>query len=259
MYFPGDPLFGLDPIYQSIVDPAARARLVAAYDHDVSEPEWAIGYRWDVVLTGPAVDVDGTGGRRPCLRPRSCRPRRRPSGPSSATPCRTRAAPRCAPPWHPSTRSGCTARVFDGAGDGIPDAVVEIWGADAAGGIIAERGSLARDGHAVTGFGRAAVDRDGHYSFTTIKPGVDARRMLRPTCSSRCSPAGSCTTSSRGPTSTTSPTATTGDRLLGDLDPARRSTLIARGRRRSELPFRHQAAGRRRDRLPRLRCGDRWR
>ena len=53
MYFPGDPLFGLDPIYQSITDPAARARLVAEYDHGVSEPEWALGYRWDVVLTGP--------------------------------------------------------------------------------------------------------------------------------------------------------------------------------------------------------------
>ena len=52
MYFPGDPLFALDPIYQSIVDPAARDRLVARYDHDVSEPEWALGYRWDVVLTG---------------------------------------------------------------------------------------------------------------------------------------------------------------------------------------------------------------
>ena len=53
LYFPGDPLFALDPIYQSIVDPAARERLVATYDHDVSEPEWALGYRWDVVLTGP--------------------------------------------------------------------------------------------------------------------------------------------------------------------------------------------------------------
>ncbi len=53
MYFPGDPLFALDPIYQSIVDPAARARLVATYDHSVTEAEWAIGYRWDVVLTGP--------------------------------------------------------------------------------------------------------------------------------------------------------------------------------------------------------------
>lgn len=52
MYFPGDPLFGLDPIYQSIVDPAARERLVAAYDHDLTQAEWATGYRWDIVLTG---------------------------------------------------------------------------------------------------------------------------------------------------------------------------------------------------------------
>ncbi|MGW4031628.1 protocatechuate 3,4-dioxygenase subunit beta [Streptomyces sp. NPDC004838] len=52
MYFPGDPLFALDPILQSVVDPAARARLVAAYDHDVTSHEWATGYTWDIVLTG---------------------------------------------------------------------------------------------------------------------------------------------------------------------------------------------------------------
>ncbi|MEV0134200.1 protocatechuate 3,4-dioxygenase subunit beta [Dactylosporangium sp. NPDC050688] len=52
MYFPADPLFALDPIAQSITDPQARQRLVAAYDHDLSEPEWLLGYRWDVVLTG---------------------------------------------------------------------------------------------------------------------------------------------------------------------------------------------------------------
>lgn len=52
MYFPGDPLFGLDPIYQSIVDPATRARLIAGYDHELTQPEYATGYRWDIVLTG---------------------------------------------------------------------------------------------------------------------------------------------------------------------------------------------------------------
>ncbi|MDT5067987.1 MAG: protocatechuate 3,4-dioxygenase, beta subunit [Mycobacterium sp.] len=54
MYFPADPLFVLDPIYQSITDPAARARLVADYDHGVTTPEWATGYRWDIVLSGSA-------------------------------------------------------------------------------------------------------------------------------------------------------------------------------------------------------------
>jgi len=55
MYFPGDPLCPLDPIYQSITDQKARDRLVAVYDHDVTSHEWATGYRWDIVLTGPAA------------------------------------------------------------------------------------------------------------------------------------------------------------------------------------------------------------
>jgi protocatechuate 3,4-dioxygenase beta subunit len=54
MYFPGDPLFDLDPIYQSIVDPRARARLLATYDHDLTQPEVSTGYRWDVVVSGAA-------------------------------------------------------------------------------------------------------------------------------------------------------------------------------------------------------------
>jgi protocatechuate 3,4-dioxygenase alpha subunit len=62
--------------------------------------------------------------------------------------------------------------VYDGAGIEVPDAVVEIWQADADGAPIAKRGSLHRDGYTFTGFGRAAVDGAGHYSFTTIKPGA---------------------------------------------------------------------------------------
>ncbi|MET0426457.1 MAG: protocatechuate 3,4-dioxygenase subunit beta [Actinoplanes sp.] len=52
MYFPGDPLFALDPIFQSITDPKARELLIAAYDHDVTSPEYSLGYRWDIVLNG---------------------------------------------------------------------------------------------------------------------------------------------------------------------------------------------------------------
>ena len=52
MYFPGDPLFALDPIYQSITEQSVRDRLVATYDHDLTSHEWATGYRWDIVLTG---------------------------------------------------------------------------------------------------------------------------------------------------------------------------------------------------------------
>ena len=134
--------------------------------------------------------------------------------------------PEVAPPWHPSAIR-FHGTVFDGAGDGIPDAVIEIWGADAAGSIITERGSFARDGHAITGFGRAAVDRDGHYSFTTIKPGPtrpDAAPYLL------------ITLFARGLTHhlvTRAYFDDEGERndrdgLLGDVDPERRSTLIAR-------------------------------
>ncbi len=55
MYFPGDPLLALDPIYNATPDPAARARLVAGFDIDVTQPEWALGYRFDIVLRGPAA------------------------------------------------------------------------------------------------------------------------------------------------------------------------------------------------------------
>ena len=48
MYFPGDPLFSQDPIFQAAG--AARDRLVAAFDLDRTRPEWALAYRWDIVL-----------------------------------------------------------------------------------------------------------------------------------------------------------------------------------------------------------------
>ncbi|WP_405653025.1 protocatechuate 3,4-dioxygenase subunit beta [Streptomyces sp. RK9] len=64
MYFPGDPLLALDPVLHSVTDEAARARLVAAYDHDLSVPEWSLGYRWDVVLDGPSATLFEEGGAR---------------------------------------------------------------------------------------------------------------------------------------------------------------------------------------------------
>jgi protocatechuate 3,4-dioxygenase beta subunit len=52
MYFPGDPLLPLDPILNAVADEAARARLVAAFDLATTQPEWALGYRFDIVLRG---------------------------------------------------------------------------------------------------------------------------------------------------------------------------------------------------------------
>jgi protocatechuate 3,4-dioxygenase, beta subunit len=55
MYFPGDPLFDADPIFQSVADPAARERLISALDWDTTTPEWALGFRFDIVLGGPGA------------------------------------------------------------------------------------------------------------------------------------------------------------------------------------------------------------
>jgi protocatechuate 3,4-dioxygenase beta subunit len=50
MYFPGDPLIPLDPILSSIPDPRGRELLVSRLDLETTVPEWALGFRWDIVL-----------------------------------------------------------------------------------------------------------------------------------------------------------------------------------------------------------------
>ncbi len=55
MYFPGDPLLAIDPIAQSVPDKRALERLVARFDLETTEPEWALGYQWDIVLRGRAA------------------------------------------------------------------------------------------------------------------------------------------------------------------------------------------------------------
>jgi protocatechuate 3,4-dioxygenase alpha subunit len=63
-------------------------------------------------------------------------------------------------------------RVLDGHGDPVPDALLELWQPDAEGRVVQQPGSLRRDGHTFTGWGRASTDRAGHYSFTTVTPGA---------------------------------------------------------------------------------------
>ncbi len=52
MYFPDDPLFPFDPISQSIPDEKARQRLISKFDMDLTQPDWALGFRFDIVLRG---------------------------------------------------------------------------------------------------------------------------------------------------------------------------------------------------------------
>ncbi|MBB6627758.1 protocatechuate 3,4-dioxygenase subunit alpha [Nocardioides sp. KIGAM211] len=115
-------------------------------------------------------------------------------------------------------------RVLDGAGDPVPDALVEIWQADAAGVVSRAAGSWHRDGFTFTGWGRAATDNAGTYTFSTVVPGattpghapyvavtVFARGLLHRLLTRAYLP---------GP-------ATDDDPFLASVDPARRGTLVA--------------------------------
>jgi protocatechuate 3,4-dioxygenase beta subunit len=52
MFFPGDPLFPFDPIFNGIPDPKARDRMICKFDLNLTQPEWALGYNFDIVLRG---------------------------------------------------------------------------------------------------------------------------------------------------------------------------------------------------------------
>ncbi|TKK84492.1 protocatechuate 3,4-dioxygenase subunit alpha [Herbidospora galbida] len=84
------------------------------------------------------------------------------------------------PSGHPGAIS-VHGYVYDGAGDPIPDALLEFWQADAAGNLDGKPGSMrrdevdgsfaGRDGVTFTGFARVATDLDGHWTLRTVRPG----------------------------------------------------------------------------------------
>jgi len=109
-------------------------------------------------------------------------------------------------------------RVLDGHGDPVPDAIIELWQADAEGNVVQQPGSLRRDAgpeeQGFTGFGRASTDDEGRYAFTTIVPGapffsvtVFARGLLNRLFTRAYLPGA-------------------GDAFLEGLDADRRSTLL---------------------------------
>ncbi|OBH85373.1 protocatechuate 3,4-dioxygenase subunit alpha [Mycobacterium sp. E2989] len=112
--------------------------------------------------------------------------------------------------------------VYDGAGAGVGDALVELWQADGAGRIPRQAGSLRRDTSSFTGWGRCATDADGRYAFTTVVPGSSAGAP----------PFFALTVFARGLldrlfTRAYLPDGNPGaDALLGGLDPERRATLL---------------------------------
>ena len=116
--------------------------------------------------------------------------------------------------------------VYDGAGAPVPDAIIELWGADSDGTIPRTRGTLHRDDHAFTGFGRAFTSDEGNWSFWTREPGAATpgrapffaaivyARGLPDKLHTRIYLPGD-------------DAALAADPLLSSLDPAERATLIA--------------------------------
>ena len=116
--------------------------------------------------------------------------------------------------------------VTDGAGNPVPDAILELWQADADGTVAQRSGSLRRDGWTFTGWGRSSTDDAGGYGFTTLRPAptedgqapfflltIFARGLMNRLFTRAYLPDDT--------------TALAGDRLLSSVDPSRRSTLVA--------------------------------
>ncbi len=74
-------------------------------------------------------------------------------------------------PWSPGSIV-LSGTVYQGDGNPIPDAMLEIWQADSDGTIPSVRGSLHRDKYGFTGFGRVGTTDDGRYTFWTRNPGA---------------------------------------------------------------------------------------
>jgi protocatechuate 3,4-dioxygenase alpha subunit len=122
--------------------------------------------------------------------------------------------------------------VRDGDGQPIPDALLELWQADAEGRPVQRPGSLHRDGYTFTGWGRTATDNAGHYQFTTVEPGradggpaffavtLFARGLMHRLFTRAYLPDSSLPGSSL-------PGSLPDDPFLRSVDPDRRSTLIA--------------------------------
>ena len=55
MYFPGDPFFPYDPIFNSAPDPKAREAMISTFSIHKTQPDWAQCFEWDIYLRGPAA------------------------------------------------------------------------------------------------------------------------------------------------------------------------------------------------------------
>lgn len=89
-----------------------------------------------------------------------------------------------APIGHPDTIS-LQGYIYDGQGNPLPDAFVELWGPAPDGNVSQVDGSMRRDpasggflgrnGLEFTGWGRIQTDKNGHWVARTLRPGARGR------------------------------------------------------------------------------------
>jgi protocatechuate 3,4-dioxygenase beta subunit len=146
MYFPGDPLLPHDPIFNCTADETARQRLVSSFDWETTTPSFALGFRFDIVLAGREATPLEAGAAPPFVATTS-----QTVGPFFSIGMGWMQQGDLHP-GVPGERVAVEGQVLDGDGKPVPDAVLELWQAE-------DRG------HA-----RVAVDEDGRFRFTTLRP-----------------------------------------------------------------------------------------
>jgi protocatechuate 3,4-dioxygenase beta subunit len=230
MYFPGDPLLGDDPIFNCTADEEARRRLVSRFDWKTTVPGHALGYHFDIVLSGREATPMEADASLPATASQTV-------GPFFSLGLSWMKGDDLAPAGANGVRVTIVGRVLDGEGRPAPDALLEVWQANAHG-----RYSHAEDTQgrplepAFKGYGRIATDADGRFRFTTVKPGpvpgpsgttqaphiavsVFARGLMRRLVTRIYFP---------------DEPANAADFALSLVEPSRRETLVARSRGRPD-------------------------
>src|SRR6185295_16418076 len=159
------PLLADDPIFNCIPDEEARQRLVARFDWATTVPEHALGYRFDIVVSGrEATPVDVASSLRATTS--------QTVGPFFALGLGWMTRSDLASARVPGERVTIAGRVLDGDGTPVPDALLEVWQADAQGSFAGEEGALGKSEAGFEGYGRIPSDESGAFRLTTIKPGA---------------------------------------------------------------------------------------
>jgi protocatechuate 3,4-dioxygenase, beta subunit len=223
MYFPGDPLLPHDPVFNCTADPTARERLISHFDWQATAPGFALGYRFDIVLSGR--DATPLGPEQPPATTWQT------VGPFFSLGLDFMSGSQLAAPGVAGERVTISGRVIDGDGQGVPDALLEVWQANSHGRYAhpEDTQDLPLDA-GFSGYGRIPTDETGRFRFSTIRPGpvpgpagteqaphlavtVLARGLMRRLVTRMYFPA--------DPAHAT-------DFALGLVEPTRRGTLVAR-------------------------------